>query len=166
MGTMAAAATATQAVAQAAPTDTVQNLFREQRTTSTKHLAATQRRCHIKFVAQQGTCHLNKRAPDKELEFRQELVIILWRKTKHDHNDAREHWPRPIAVARDQGCQNNRGRIPVGFLSLDFIAMMVAVIGTIAFVLMGYLTYKIYTSNEPKQRASIEPEVDDNNELT
>jgi len=54
----------------------------------------------------------------------------------------------------------------VGFLSLDFIAMMVAVIGTIAFVLMGYLTYKIYTSNEPKQRASIEPEVDDNNELT
>lgn len=54
---------------------------------------------------------------------------------------------------------------PTG-ITLELITMMVVVIGTITVVLLGILTYQIYASNQPKQRASVEPEVDDNKELT
>lgn len=55
---------------------------------------------------------------------------------------------------------------PAGALNPDTLTAMVVVVGAIAVVLMGVLTYQIYASNQPKQRASVEPEVDDNNELT
>jgi hypothetical protein len=43
---------------------------------------------------------------------------------------------------------------------------MVIVVGLIAFALMVLLTVKIYTSDQEKQRASVEPENDTNTELT
>jgi len=43
---------------------------------------------------------------------------------------------------------------------------MVIVIGIIVFGLMAWLTVMIYMSDRPKQRASVEPEVDNNPELT
>lgn len=48
----------------------------------------------------------------------------------------------------------------------ELIMTMVIVVGSIALVLMALLTYQIYATNQPKQRASVEPEVDDSNELT
>lgn len=54
---------------------------------------------------------------------------------------------------------------PTG-ITLEFITMMVVVVAIITAVLLGVLTYQIYASNQPKQRASVEPEVDDNKELT
>lgn len=51
-------------------------------------------------------------------------------------------------------------------ISIPFITGMVIVVGTIALLLLTLLTYQIYTSKEPKQRASVEPEVDNNNEIT
>lgn len=54
---------------------------------------------------------------------------------------------------------------PTG-ITIEFITTMVVVVAIITTVLLGVLTYQIYASNQPKQRASVEPEVDDNNELT
>jgi len=57
----------------------------------------------------------------------------------------------------------------VGDINLDMITIItwaVIIVGTIAFGLMIYLTVKIYTSENPKQRASVEPEIDDNKEIT
>ena len=56
-----------------------------------------------------------------------------------------------------------------GGKSLDMMTIItwaVIIVGSIALALMIFLTVKIYTSENPKQRASVEPEVDDNNELT
>ncbi len=49
---------------------------------------------------------------------------------------------------------------------ITIITWAVIIVGTIAFGLMIYLTVKIYTSENPKQRASVEPEIDDNKEIT
>jgi len=43
---------------------------------------------------------------------------------------------------------------------------MVVVVGVIAVGLMIFLTVKIYTAEKPRQRASVEPEVDDSKEIT
>lgn len=54
---------------------------------------------------------------------------------------------------------------PTG-ITLEMITMMVVVVGTITVILLAVLTYQIYASNQPKQRASVETDVDDNKELT
>lgn len=54
---------------------------------------------------------------------------------------------------------------PTG-ITMEFITIMVVVVGIITTVLLAVLIYQIYASNQPKQRASVEPEVDDNKELT
>ena len=48
----------------------------------------------------------------------------------------------------------------------EFVTGLTIAVAVIVTALMVFLTVKIYLSEEPKQRASIEPEVDDNTELT
>lgn len=43
---------------------------------------------------------------------------------------------------------------------------MVGIVAVVAIALMALLTVRIYMSDQPKQRASVEPEIDQNKEWT
>jgi hypothetical protein len=51
---------------------------------------------------------------------------------------------------------------PAGaIISLSGLTALVIVVGAVALILMSVLTYQIYASNQPKQRASVESEEDE-----
>jgi len=71
-----------------------------------------------------------------------------------------------VKIARATGEENTVDIVQPTGITIELITTMVVVVAIITAVLLGILTYQIYASNQPKQRASVEPEVDDNKELT
>lgn len=48
----------------------------------------------------------------------------------------------------------------------ELVTGMTIIVGIIVIALLAFLTVQIYMAERPKQRASVEPENDTNNELT